>query len=343
MGGSTPLFLSLDCSLLFAAGVCGVKLYVGITDYDWFRLHSSKPFVEEVNFWKPSSQLGFKVLQLGEPFLFKLHAPRNFIVGGGFFTKFLKLPVSLAWQTFGEANGARSLEEVRIRIAKYRKRSIGPMEDPVIGCILLEEPFFFAEQDWIPIPPDFKAGIQMGKSYDMETGTGVMLWREVTERLNGAVSQPLGRTPVLPGPATIAAAEQGARFGKPQIVTPRLGQGSFRILIADSYGRRCTMTGERTFPALEAAHIHRYSRGGDHSLSNGLLLRSDLHKLFDLGYLTIEPNILKIKVSGKIREEFENGRDYYRLDNEPLREPENLLAFPSMENLKYHYENEFRG
>ena len=266
--------------------------------------------------------MDFKVLQWGEPFLFKLHAPRNFIVGGGFFTKFLRLPVSLAWETFGEANGARSLDEVRIRIAKYRKQPIGPTEDPVIGCILLEEPFFFEERDWIPIPSDFKAGIQMGKSYDMETGTGLMLWREVTERLNGAVAK--GGRGI--GPAN--RSRQGARFGKPQIVTPRLGQGSFRLLVADAYGRRCTMTAERTLPALEAAHIHRYSRGGDHSLSNGLLLRSDLHKLFDLGYLTIEPSTLKIRVSRKIREEFENGRDYYRLDGQPLRQPENQLAFP---------------
>ena len=318
-----------------------MKLYVGITDYDWFKLHAAKQSVDEVNFWKPSSQLGFKVLGWGEPFLFKLHAPRNFIVGGGFFTKFLRLPVSLAWETFGEANGARNLDEVRIRIAKYRKHPIAPNEDPVIGCILLEEPFFFDEQDWIPVPSDFKAGIQMGKSYDMETGTGLALWREVTARL-GAVAQPLGRASLPLGPATIAAVN-GSRFGKPQIVTPRLGQGSFRILVADSYDRRCTMTGERTFPALEAAHIHRYSRGGDHSLSNGLLLRSDLHKLFDLGYLSIEPNTLKIRVSGKIREEFENGRDYYRLDNQPLRTPQNHLAFPAIEKLKYHYENEFRG
>jgi len=92
------------------------------------------PCSAPLNFWKPSSQLGFKVLQWGEPFLFKLHAPRNFIVGGGFFTKFLRLPVSLAWETFGEANGARSLDEVRIRIAKYRKQPIGPTEDPVMAA-----------------------------------------------------------------------------------------------------------------------------------------------------------------------------------------------------------------
>ncbi len=182
----------------------------------------------------------------------------------------------------------------------------------------------------------------MGKSYDMEAGPGQMLWREVTERLNGAVARPSGRASVSLGAATIAAVNT-SRFGKPQIVNPRLGQGSFRVLVADAYGRQCTMTDERTFPALEAAHIHRYSRGGDHSLSNGLLLRSDLHRLFDLGYLTIEPRTLKIKVSRKIREEFENGRDYYALDNRELRQPENQLALPSMEKLKYHYENEFRG
>ena len=107
-----------------------VKLYVGITDYDWFKLHTSKESVDEVNFWRPSSTATFKALQWAEPFLFKLHPPRNFIVGGGFFTKFLQLPVSLAWDAFGEANGATSLEEVRTRIAKYRKHSIGPTEDP---------------------------------------------------------------------------------------------------------------------------------------------------------------------------------------------------------------------
>ena len=166
-----------------------------------------------------------------------------------------------------------------------------------------------------------------------------MLWQEVTTHLNGAVAR-LSKTAQV-GPATIAAVDT-ARFGKPQLVTPRLGQGSFRLLVADAYQRRCTMTAERTFPALEAAHIHRYSRGGDHSLSNGLLLRSDLHKLFDLGYVSIEPGTLKIRVSRKIREEFENGRDYYRLDGQQLRQPENPLAFPSLEKLHNHYESEFR-
>jgi predicted restriction endonuclease len=69
---------------------------------------------------------------------------------------------------------------------------------------------------------------------------------------------------------------------------------------------RCAMSGERTLPVLEA-HIRPYSQAQDHSLSNGLLLRSDLHKLFDLSYVGVNPTTLKIEVSRKIREEFENG------------------------------------
>jgi hypothetical protein len=60
----------------------------------------------------------------------------------------MRLPVSLAWETFGEANGATSLEEVRGRISKYR-RPIERGEDPQIGCIRLEEPFFFDWDNWM--------------------------------------------------------------------------------------------------------------------------------------------------------------------------------------------------
>jgi putative restriction endonuclease len=305
-----------------------VKLYVGITDYDWFRLHSSKPFVEEVNFWKPSSQLGFKVLQWGEPFLFKLKSPRNYIVGGGFFTKFLRLPMSLAWDTFGEANGATSLHDFRMLVSKHRENAIGPTEDPVIGCTLLEEPFFFEQADWIPF--NFAPGIQSGKSFEMQSGVGLTVWQEVTERLERAQIKNVG-------PATVAA-QESARYGPPRLVAPRLGQGSFRLLVTDAYRYRCAITSERTLPVLQAAHIRPYSVGGKHELSNGLLLRSDLHTLFDLGYMTVEPNQKTLIVSRRIREQFENGRAYYDLKDTRLADPDNQLAVPSFENLKYHFD-----
>jgi len=73
-----------------------MNLFVDVTDYDWFQLHAGKSDVEEVNFWRPSPEAGFKALSHGELLLFKLHSPRNYIAGGGFFTRFLHLPLSLA-------------------------------------------------------------------------------------------------------------------------------------------------------------------------------------------------------------------------------------------------------
>jgi putative restriction endonuclease len=68
-----------------------VNLYVGITDYDWFPFLSSLPGADEVNFWQAGGRTNFLTLQPGELFLFKLHAPRNFIVGGGVFARADKL------------------------------------------------------------------------------------------------------------------------------------------------------------------------------------------------------------------------------------------------------------
>jgi predicted restriction endonuclease len=90
----------------------------------------------------------------------------------------------------------------------------------------------------------------------------------------------------------------------------RLGQGAFRVLVTDAYSRRCAVTGERTLPVLEAAHIRPYALSGPHRVSSSILLRSDLHKLFDLGYITVTPE-LRLLVSPKLKAEWENGREYY--------------------------------
>ena len=313
-----------------------MRLYVGVTDRDWFDLHASKATVDEVNFWKPSNR-PFKSLQPGEILLFKLHSPDNFIAGGGFFTRFLHLPLNLIWDTFGEANGVRSLPEMRQRIGKYRKETISPTENPTVGCIMLAEPFFWERSAWIPVPQDFKLNTVSGKGYDSASGTGRELWDAVSERLKSSTSLRLE-----PDTATVAAIQSDG-YGTPLLVLPRLGQGIFRALLTDSYGRRCAISGERTLPVLEAAHIKPYSEVHRHDLVNGLLLRSDLHKLFDEGYISVDPRERRVLVSKRIREEFENGKDYYKLEGQLLREPTDPLARPLIENLDYHASVRFRG
>lgn len=299
---------------------------MGITDWDWFDLLRRTPNLEEVNFWQPSGSRLFRALEPGELFLFKLHSPRNYIAGGGIFAHSTLLPISLAWETFGIANGASDLDQMRARVERYRRQDPQPVYDYNVGCILLEQPFFLDEDHWIPVPRDWQPYIVQGRGYDLTVEPGLTLWA----RLQTAQS-----TPILLG-------EGLARYGTPVLTLPRLGQATFRVFVTDAYQRRCALTNERTLPALDAAHIKPFSASGEHRVENGLLMRRDLHALFDRGYITVTPS-LSIEVSRRIREEFENGRDYYRLHGRAIRPPTNSAHHPSAENLRWHNERVFKG
>lgn len=296
---------------------------------------AQQPDIEEVNYWQPSGSVGFKALQPGEPFLFKLHSPRNYIVGGGFFAHWSPLPVSLAWEAFGGKNGAASLTEMRTRLAKYRDVTDDLRADYEVGCILLEQPFFLEEADWIPAPADWSRNIVRGKGYDARSGEGRQIWQRLESAIGAASAVARSASPFAP-------LLVGERFGGPSVVYPRLGQGSFRVLVTDIYDRRCAVTGERTLPVLQAAHIKPYSADGPHEPRNGLLLRSDLHTLLDRGYVTVTPQ-LRFEVSRRIREEFENGRDYYALHGQPVRRPAQQGLAPARQYLDWHASHVFRG
>ena len=303
-----------------------MRTFVGITDWDWFELLRRQQGLDEVNFWQPSGSRQFRALNPGELFLFKLHSPRNYIVGGGLFAHSSLLPIGLAWEAFGIANGAVDFMQMRARVEHYRHQGNDQFADYTVGCILLEQPFFLNENQWIPVPDNWSLNIVQGRGYDLTVEPGLTLWTQ----LQTAIGAPM------------EVREEGARYGSPILSFPRLGQGSFRIIVTDAYDRRCAVTNERTLPALDAAHIKPYSGSGKHSVENGLLLRRDLHALFDRGYMTVTPG-LELEVSRRIREEFENGRDYYRLHGNLIRSPANPLHRPSVEYLEWHNQNVYRG
>lgn len=299
-----------------------MKLFVGVTNNEWFRFLAER-MPDEVNFWRPRSQMDFKALKTGDLFLFKLHSPLDFIVGGGVFQRHSFLPLPLAWQAFGEKNGVPDYETFERRILEHRSADELHRQ---IGCTILVEPFFWPRESWIPVPTDWSKNIVTGKSYDLSTPAGVELWNQVQMRLAN------DHTPH----SSAQVAEERARFGAPITIRPRLGQGAFRVEVTDAYSRRCAITGEKTLPALEAGHIRPYSKNGPHETRNGLLLRSDIHNLFDLGYLTITPEY-KVEVSRRIKEEFENGRHYYALHGQPLIVlPKDRNSQPATEFLEWH-------
>lgn len=306
-----------------------MKFYVGVTDKKWFE-HLSQLQPDEVNFWRPGGNVLFKAIPQYAPFLFKLHNPYNYIVGGGFFIRYSFLPLTLAWDSFGNKNGAPDYKTFRNSVLKYRERK-GNIEeiDPVIGCIVLADPFFFIKDEWIPIPSDWSPNIVQGKTYNTEDKVGAELWDEVQTRIETRyIFDEKNNT-----------FEVKERYGREYLTRPRLGQGAFRVLVTEAYGRRCAMTGERTLPVLNASHIRPYSEEGPHAINNGLLLREDLHTLFDRGYMTVTQD-LKIEVSKRIKEDFGNGRDYYKMHGKGLLVlPESRLEFPSEEYIQWHNEN----
>lgn len=304
-----------------------MKAFVAVTDNDWFEFLRQQPGPTEVNFWQPGGGRQFRALDAGQPLLFKLHAPKNFIVGGGFFATFSILPESLAWQTFGTQNGAPSQEVMHERIEHYRRVDHDPRADYSIGCIILEDPFFLQESHWIPAPEGFSPNTVVGKTYDLTSSAGKALW----ERIIG--SRPVERH---------TAAELESLYGAPALFRPRFGQGAFRVAVTDAYERHCAVTGEKTLPVLEAAHIRPFAAGGVHRVDNGLLLRSDLHTLFDRGYVTVTPEY-RFRVSPRLRADWHNGRAYYAFDGQTIHLPRGGEAQPSRSELRWHADTVFLG
>jgi len=236
----------------------------------------------------------------------------------------------MAWHLFGDKNGCSDLPSFRSTILAHRGQADSPGVDPVIGCIVLAIPFFFPQKMWIAAPRDWHPNIVQGKSYLTGSGIGKEIWTAVLERLSG-ITRYQELEPEI------------RRKGPLYVVEGRLGQAAFRTSVLDAYHRRCAVTLERTMPALETSHIKPYKESGPNSISNGLLLRADLHQIFDEGYITLTPDH-KIEVSRKIKEEFENGREYTRFNGKKIENlPSDRRHCPLPAYLEWHNQRIYRG
>jgi putative restriction endonuclease len=313
--------------------------YVANTHADWFDFLAQKGRWDEVNFWNPSDYYAFRG-ERGSPFFFRLKSPRNAIGGFGLVQRFDKLPEWLAWECFEEGNGAPTFELMQSRLHAIREKSDikGKSELRQIGCIILAQAIFFPEALWIRQPSDWAPQNLRYTGYDLTEGEGERIWRECLER-----ATPTG---LFPGFARESESTDSplapnlARRGTPVLVAPRLG--AFRLAVTDAYARACAVTQEHSLPVLEAAHIKPFAHGGEHEVSNGLLLRSDLHRLFDRGYLTVTPEH-RIEVSPLLREHFSNGRSYYPLHGQSVIVPKRGQHVPAADALRWHNERVFRA
>jgi hypothetical protein len=132
--------------------------------------------------------------------------------------------------------------------------------------------------------------------------------------------------------------EQEAREWEMRAVALRRGQAEFRAKLLDAYDRRCAITDCAVVDILEAAHIVPFREGGESSnrVDNGLLLRSDLHALFDLGLVWIDPRGL-VQVAEKLY-----ASEYVSLRGRRLRVPTQAAEHPHGDHLTRHRVNTAR-
>jgi len=314
-----------------------MKGTVAITDHAWYQFLIGQHGLDEVNFWTPSAHWGFRG-EVGSPFFFKLKARYGHaICGFAYFARYTRLPDWLAWETFEAKNGYPTLESMRERIGDIRTgidyRPPSPSNE--IGCILLAEPSFFQPHEWISGPGDWPKANQRHKRYDLTAGEGRRIWEECLARTGATHVHFAGRRPP-------AVREDLLRYGTPQLVQPRLGQGIFRVAVMDAYSRACAVTQEHSLPALEASHIQPYAKEGPHDVRNGVLLRADLQRLFDQGYVTITPEH-RLEVSRRLKEDYRNGHSYYPLHGQQVSLPASMSDAPSPQFLRWHNERVYRA
>lgn len=114
-------------------------------------------------------------------------------------------------------------------------------------------------------------------------------------------------------------------------IAQRRGQRAFRDALMSAYEGRCAMTGCAIADVLEAAHIYPYRGLATNAVSNGLLLRADLHTLFDCGLITIDAVSRTILVSPRL-----NDSEYGELHGRKLRSPQTSAHLPSEAALNMH-------
>lgn len=114
-------------------------------------------------------------------------------------------------------------------------------------------------------------------------------------------------------------------------IVRRRGQPAFRQQLITTYGGRCAVTGCNVVDVLEAAHIYPYRGSETNGVTNGLLLRTDIHTLFDLGWITINADDYTVTVHQNLRQS-----EYGQWHGKPLNLPENVSVRPSKQALAWH-------
>lgn len=292
------------------------------TDLDWFNFLRTEGLNSEINFWTPTPW-NVSRLAKGDKLYFILKSPIRKVGGYGQFVEYKNMSVNDAWNKFGFKNGCASKQELINRLDSYKasnnsdERSVTETE---IGCIVLNNAMFLDDDKFIDI-----------EDYKIDFSRFIVKIKYFNE------ADPLETLTNLPSRGFELLPTTLEKLKKSRLVTERKGQGNFRAIITRAYGNKCCITNESTPELVEAAHIQPYIDENSNHVKNGLLLRVDLHKLYDNGLLYIDDSFV-IHISPEVKSEY-----YQKLNGTKISLSVNINEQPSTEALKsklFEFRNE---
>jgi putative restriction endonuclease len=186
----------------------------------------------------------------------------------------------------------------------------------------------FYRRRWNEFPGDGFRYLGHFKYVEHVTPNGPGVTRFVLQR----VAEPLLRpTDADDNDAFDPTNQKDAREKVLREIKARRGQRKFRDALIDAYDGRCAITGCDVLDVLEAAHITPYLGPATNHVTNGLLLRADLHTLFDMGLIAVDPKTKYVLVAPSIKDPV-----YQKLHGKPLRLTKSSASAPSDKALRQH-------
>ena len=207
-----------------------VRIFLANTDNAWFDFLSMERDVTEANFWWPG-ETAVRAIGPGELLAFRLKSPRNKIGGFGVFSSHSLLPLQIAWETFGRANGRRRLKRCGPQ-SQHCEQTMSRCHRRISAARCLVEPVFFPRA-----PLARLATLLVTERYPTRKAV-----RHFRCRWLGSLESPSRNCASMFAPVIAGFAEAGARYGNPTLVKPRLGQGAFRVAVIEAYGRQCAVS-----------------------------------------------------------------------------------------------------
>ncbi len=284
------------------------------TDNAWFTFLKDSGQNSFVNFWTPTPW-NIKKLNRGNRWYFLLKSPIRQIGGFGEFYEYKNLTAIGAWNEFGQRNGCHSREDLINKIqryldknsVKYGGKSI-KIDTYQIGCVVLKNCQFWEEENYMN-PSDYQINFptQVVKLKYFEGYNPLMSLIDTSLNFNLISEQ---------------------REDYTVTVKQRKGQGQFKGKILKAYNNKCCITGETCPELLEAAHIQPYLTELSNHIQNGILLRVDLHRLYDNGLLFIDKDYI-VHISSLII-----GDDYLKYNGKSMSLPISLENYPSQKALE---------